>query len=218
MKKAIICFTRIPKPGRTKTRLMPHLSAEECAEVHMAFLKDIAKLYPGCGADVFISYTEYDDPSDLETLKNLFPYALDIFPQTGADLGEKMHTALLKVLDMGYESCVLTGSDLPLMTREHIISGFEALEKADVTLGPTADGGYYLVGIKKPCYPLFSKQEYGCGSVYENALKAISESGQSFAPALPCSDVDTFDELLALKTKLDKSSCTMEYLNGKIFK
>lgn len=212
MKKAIICFTRIPKPGKTKTRLLPVLSGEDCVGLHTAFLRDLSEMLKVYALPCYIYYTNLDEPSELQVLKDIFPFAAGFLPQIGEDLGEKMHNALLRVLSLGYDACLLTGSDLPLMAARHLDSGFKALETADVTLGPTDDGGYYLVGLKKACYELFSNQKYGGGSVYESALKAISHSGQSFAQALPCSDVDTPEDLMELIKLIDPNSFTAAFL------
>ena len=138
MKKAWICMTRIPEPGRTKTRLMPFLSGDECAELHTAFLRDLAQLSGKVEADFFVTYTPGEG---WEQLAEIFPTAKALFPQEGEDLGARMHNAILHVLAVGYDACVLTGSDLPDLTAAHLESGFAALGSADVTLGPTADGG-----------------------------------------------------------------------------
>ena len=136
--------------------------------------------------------------------------AKGFFPQQGADLGEKMLHAMTTVLELDYASCVLTGSDLPLLTAAHLDSAFSALEQAAVTLGPTSDGGYYLVGVKAESPFLFENQTYGCGSVYENTLAAVHAAGKSFCPSLPCDDVDTPEDLQALV--LDPNSHTAAYL------
>lgn len=219
MKKALICFTRIPKPGKTKTRLMPFLSGENCAKLHSAFLHDLSKMLQAYALPCYIYYTGLENPEELQLLKDIFPFAAGFLPQEGSDLGEKMHSALLNVLSLGYDCCVLTGSDLPLMGAAHLDSGFKALENADVTLGPTEDGGYYLVGIKKACHSLFSNQQYGGSSVYDNAIKAIASAGQSFAPALGCSDVDTPDDLIALEALINPDSHTARFLREiKVFR
>lgn len=212
MKKALICFTRIPKPGKTKTRLMPFLNPDNCAKLHTAFLRDISEMLEAYDVPCYIYYTGLEDEAELQLLRDIFPFAADFLPQVGKDLGEKMHGALLHILSLGYDACLLTGSDLPLMGAKHLDSGFEALEKADVTLGPTDDGGYYLVGIKKTCPGLFSNQKYGVGSVYESAIAAIESSGQSFAQALPCSDVDTPEDLMQLEKPIDPNSHTARFL------
>ena len=208
--QAIICFTRVPKAGQTKTRLMPFLSGAQCAELHWAFLRDLSKIYASLDVDLLVAHTP--DP-DWEQLKAVFPTAR-FFPQDGNDLGEKMNHALNLALSMGYEKCILTGSDLPLMTRAHLESGFEALEQADVTLGPTSDGGYYLVGVKKKSPFLFENQTYGYGNVYESTVAAVHATGKSFRPALCCDDVDTPEDLRNLLNSLNRNSHTAAYLRS----
>ena len=191
MKQAIICFTRVPKPGKTKTRLMPYLSGDQCAQLHWAFLRDLSEIYASLNADLLVAHTP--DP-DWDELKAVFPGAL-FFSQEGHDLGAKMNHALNLALSMGYETCILTGSDLPLMTREHLLSGFEALNQADITLGPTSDGGYYLVGVKEVSPFLFENQTYGYGNVFENTVASVQTAGKTCRPALGCDDVDTPEDL-----------------------
>ena len=210
MKNAVICFTRVPKPGQTKTRLMPYLTGEQCADLHWAFLRDLSNIYTSLDTDLLVAHTP--DP-DWEMLKAIFPTA-HFFPQEGADLGAKMNHALNLALSMGYEKCILTGSDLPLMTGNHLKSGFDALDQADVTLGPTSDGGYYLVGVKEESPFLFEKQTYGYGNVFENTLAAVRTVGKSFCPALPCDDVDTPEDLKNLLNTLDPGSHTAAYLQS----
>ena len=200
MKKAIICFTRVPRPGKTKPRLMGILSGEQCAELHWAFLKDLNGLYGNLDADLFVFHTP--DP-DWESLKNVFPMAKGFSPQVGEGLGEKMNNALNSVLALGYDAVVLTGADLPAMGASHLKSGFHGLLHADVTLGPTSDEGYYLVGVKAPAPYLFENQTYGAGSVFDNARSAVAAAGKTFFPALPCDDVDTPEDLRALRLSPD---------------
>ena len=209
MKKAIICFTRVPRPGQTKTRLMGLLSGDQCARLHWAFLRDLAQVYETQDADLFVFHTP--DP-DWEALKPVFPGAKDFYPQTGDGLGEKMNNALNTVLSLGYDAVVLTGADLPAMTAAHLESGFAALACADVALGPTSDGGYYLVGVKAPAPYLFENQTYGSGSVFQRTAAAASADGRSLAPAMACDDVDTPEDLRALR--LDPDSHTYRYLRS----
>lgn len=209
MKKAIICFTRVPRPGVTKTRLLPILSGGQCAKLHTAFLTDLAQVYAQVDADLFVAYTA--DP-EWEMLKGIFPRAKGFFPQEGADLGEKMHHALGYVLSLGYDAAVLTGADLPLMRASHPESGFTALETADIVIGPTSDGGYYLVGMKQPHRAVFENQQYGGATVLENTLAAVRIAGFHVALAKACDDVDTPEDLRALLSQLPPESATFRYL------
>ena len=209
MNRAIICFTRVPRPGLTKTRLMPLLKAEQCAMLHTTFLLDIAEVYRISDADLFVSFAP--DP-DIQPLRDIFPFAAGFFPQQGNDLGERMFNAIAHVLSLGYGSVILTGSDLPLLTPEHISKGFAALKNADIVIGPTSDGGYFLIGMKKPCSAPFNVQGYGGSTVYQSTINAISKAGLTFVPAPLCDDTDTPEDLNALAEAVSPHSHTGKYL------
>ena len=209
MKRAMICFTRVPKPGVTKTRLMPILCGDQCARLHTAFLQDLASVYGKVEADLFVAYTA--DPA-WEMLKDILSAACGFFPQVGKDLGEKMYHAIKQVLDLGYEQVILTGADLPLLTKTHLESGFAVLEEKDVAIGPTSDGGYYLIGMKQPCRDVFRVEGYGGSNVFENTVMAAKDAGLSVGPALACDDVDTPDDLKDLAKTINPESHTGKYL------
>ena len=116
------------------------------------------------------------------------------------------------MLEAGYESVVLTGSDLPRMGKAHLQSGFFALEEKDVVIGPTSDGGYYLIGMKKPNREVFRVEGYGGSSAFENTVTAAERAGLSLGTALPCDDVDTPEDLRSLIRWLDPESHTAHYL------
>jgi len=160
-----------------------------------AFLRDLADVYAAAEAALLVAHTP---GAGWEALREVFPQAAAFFPQAGAGLGERMAHAFQTAFDMGYGPCLLTGSDLPLLKREHLQSGFQALETADVVLGPTPDGGYYMVGMKKPHPAVFAGQSYGHASVYENTLAAAEAAGYRVAGAACCADVDRPEDLRAL--------------------
>ena len=209
MKRALICFTRVPKPGVTKTRLLPILSGDQCAKLHTAFLTDLAQVYSEIEADLFVAYTA--DP-DWEMLKKIFPAAKGFFAQEGTDLGGKMFNALQYVLGRGYDVVVLTGADLPLMTAAHLESGFAVLDAADISIGPTSDGGYYLVGMKQPHRAIFENQRSGGETVLENTKAAGEAAGLTVVLANPCDDVDTPEDLRTLTMELSSETATFQYL------
>ena len=208
MKRAVICFTRVPKPGATKTRLLPVLKPQQCADLHWAFLKDLADTYRKLDAHLFVAYTP---DADWESLKTVFPHA-GFYPQKGNDLGERMYRVIRKVLELGYESAVLTGTDLPMMTAAHLESGFAALEEKDIAIGPTSDGGYYLIGMKKPCREVFRVEGYGGASVFESTVAAAEDAGLSVGLALSCDDVDTPGDLWDLTKTVRPGSHTEQFL------
>lgn len=208
MKRAVICFTRVPKPGATKTRLLPVLKPRQCADLHWAFLKDLADTYREVDAHLFVAYTP---DADWESLKTVFPHA-GFYPQKGNDLGERMYRVIRKILELGYESAVLTGTDLPMMTAAHLESGFAVLEEKDIAIGPTSDGGYYLIGMKKPCREVFRVEGYGGASVFESTVAAAEDAGLSVGLALTCDDVDTPGDLWDLTKTVRPGSHTEQFL------
>lgn len=208
MKNALICFTRVPKPGQTKTRLLPVLKPQQCVELHWAFLNDLADVYQHVSAHLFVCYVP--DP-DWESLKSVFPNA-GFIPQKGSDLGEKMYRAIRDVTGLGYESVVLTGADLPMMTPDHLSSGFDVLATHDVAIGPTSDGGYYLIGMNQPHRDVFHVEGYGGASVFEDTVSAALNAGLSVGTAMTCDDVDTPEDLRNLAKTVHPSSHTGRYL------
>ena len=208
MKNAVILFTRVPHPGQTKTRLLPILQPEQCADLHWAFLKDLADLYRQVDAHLFVASTP--DP-DWELLKSVFPRA-GYLAQKGNDLGEKMYRCLRKVLALDYESVILTGSDLPGMTAAHLESGFAVLEETDIAIGPTSDGGYYLIGMKRPCREVFRIEDYGGATVFEKTVAAAKNAGLTVGLAMTCDDVDTPEDLKNLAETVCPDSHTGKYL------
>ena len=174
MKRAVIVFTRVPIPGQTKTRMMPYFSPEECAKLHENFLKDIAQECEKVNADIFVCYTPKKGKAYLE---KLFRKAKEYIPQTGEGLGERMYQAIEYVLEKGYDSCVLIGTDIPELKCSDLEYAFRLLDVNDVVFGPTVDEGYYLVGMKRPVCEVFEKKTYGTGNVLEQTVQPLQEMG-----------------------------------------
>lgn len=212
MKKAVIIFTRVPVPGQTKTRMMPHLSPEQCARLHTCFLKDIAGQCRGCGADIFVCYTPEAGKGKLE---KIIGKAAGWFLQTDGGLGERMYTALADVLGRGYGSCLLVGTDVPELRRESLEKAFEVLEKNDVVFGRTEDGGYYLVGMKHPLKEAFSLDAYGHGKVLEETLAELEEKGFTVGFTDTLSDMDTPEDLRGYRRRMTLDRRMKESFTGR---
>lgn len=198
MKRAIILFTRVPVPGQTKTRMMPQLTPGQCARLHACFLKDIEQVCLQTGAEIFVYYTPEDVKGVLPSvLAGKHTYAL----QKGADLGERMSCAISEVLGQGFGQCVLIGTDVPELTRRDLQNAFAVLSKKDVVFGPTADGGYYLVGMKHMVKQAFEKQEYGHGKVLYNTLRRLKENGVTAGLTAEHFDMDTAEDLNGFRNR-----------------
>ncbi len=232
-KRALIIFTRMPAPGRTKTRLMPYLTPVQCARLHECFLKDIAKMCPGTGADIFVCCTSleteksgrlsaggkdgsYESTGDTAgVLRKIFGQTAEYYEQTGDGLGERMLLAIREVLERGYERCVLIGTDVPEVKSQDIRQAFDILHRKDVVFGPTADGGYYLVGMKSPRKEVFEKQTYGHGSVLQNTVRALCRAGISVGIGRTHHDIDQEEDLRAFCDRMRGSRALQRTETGK---
>ena len=202
---AVILFTRIPVPGKTKTRLMPLLSAKECCHLHRAFLSDIYNTVGKADLDCSI-YVCYHPDGDVNELIALLPGALSYTPQVGESLGDKMHNAICDVLNNGYKKCLLIGSDVPLLKGSTISEAFNILEDSDIVICPTEDGGYYLIGMKEPCPEVFRLDEFGVSSVLEKTIAAAHGAGKSCTLGTGTFDIDEPEDLKKLVIALESES------------
>lgn len=233
--KALIIFTRVPVPGETKTRLMPYFTPRQCAKLHICFLEDIAAMCRRTEADIYICYTKglsgktcsgkADNQNVSGAVRGVFhnvckerEYQEDIlyqifgesagyFPQEGEDLGQRMYLAIKRVMARGYKSCVLIGTDVPQVQWEDIRQAFEVLKTKDIVLGPTADGGYYLVGMKAAEKEVFENQTYGHGSVLYNTIRTLESKGMSVGLGRRQYDIDTREDVREFRDRMrmDKS-------------
>ena len=205
----IILFTRIPAPGKTKTRLQTLLTGEECCFLHKAFLCDIynvlLKSKSKCDITVF-----YEPDGDVRKLKELLPNAHKYLPQHGKSLGDKMHNAISSILSDGYNKCLLIGSDIPLLKESNISEAISLLDESDIVICPTEDGGYFLIGMKKPCEEAFLLDEYGVSTVFEKTKAAVIHSKKTLAVGAATLDIDEPCDLYSLANKLkseDADTC-----------
>ncbi len=187
MREAIIVFTRVPIPGKTKTRLEKMITKEECANIHINFLKDIKNICDILKRDIFIFYTP-EDKNNI--IKNIFGSKVNYKIQEGNDLGEKMFDAIEYVLNKDYKSSILIGSDIPYICIDDLEKAFSILKEKDIVLGPTVDNGYYLVGMNKPTKEIFQNIEYGHGNVLSNTIETIKNINLTYDLTNENRDID----------------------------
>jgi rSAM/selenodomain-associated transferase 1 len=193
--KAIILMTRLPKPGSTKTRLMPHLEPQQCAELHECFLKDYESCFKQIPQDItiFIAYAPENESEDY--LKPLPKQGIR-FIQKGDSLGERMANCFLEVFSRGFTDAVLVGSDIPHIQPEVFLSAFDSLERQDLVIGPTYDGGYYLVGMKTLYVDVFTPDvKWGNLSVLESTFNKVNQLGLSLELLDKYRDLDTIEDV-----------------------
>lgn len=203
MKGCLIIFAKEPKPGKVKTRLKGYLSEERCAELYKVFLKDTLEL--ARAAKCFHKILAYDAfgfaPRYLKTIAPDFIF----YKQRGDDLGERMHNAFKFAKGMKCEKTLIIGSDSPDLPVTYLKEAFKCLDKNDIVLGPVFDGGYYLIGLKKPCLQIFQGVKWSSRSVFKDTLKIAIVLGIKAAVLKKWHDIDKYSDLVFLKQSLKKN-------------
>ena len=150
---ALCMLAKAPVPGQVKTRLTPPLSPSQASQLHRAFLHDLGRRLATVRRDArqeVALYLSVSGPLDHPAFAPLLAPLMGFVPlaQQGADLGEKMtHLATELFTVYGASQVVLIGSDSPTMPARLLHQALHSLQTHDVVLGPSFDGGYYLVGL-----------------------------------------------------------------------
>lgn len=199
---ALVVMTRVPQPGFTKTRMMPNLSATRCAELHAAMLADLASLCRELAGrvDVLVSYAP---PGNESAMRAAFDAPACFFEQSDGDLGDRMQKAALEAFRRGYQRCILVGADVPELAPADIDEALVLLDRADVVLGPTHDGGFYLIGVKEALRSAFSLPAYGHEQVLRQTIEALERDGRSYELLRSISDLDCWDDVLMLLARAE---------------
>jgi rSAM/selenodomain-associated transferase 1 len=190
MKNALIIFAKAPDKNNVKTRLSEHMSDEERLKLYIALLdKAIDKLSKNKNVETLICYT----PSDKTEYFN--KYGLKTFPQSEGDLGEKMFNAFVLTFQDGFGSAAIVGVDIPDLSEKIIENAFDLLTHKDIVFGPAIDGGYYLVGMKKPIRVVFEGIDWSTDRTLQQSIAATESQGYTLAYTETLSDIDTIDDV-----------------------
>lgn len=204
MRVLIVLMTRVPIPGKTKTRLMSHLTGEECAGLQRAFIEDLIDLLRD---DLKLPACIFFTPEDKDgILRNIVKDRLPLVLQRGETLGDRMSAAIRRGLAQGYEGVVVVGSDLPTLPAELIHEAGKLLADNDVVLGPTLDGGYYLIAAKADHPGIFQEISWGTKTVLAATLERIKALHLTPALLRPWNDIDTVADLRLLTAQLAASA------------
>lgn len=189
----IIVFAREPVPGKVKTRLQPALGRTGALALYRALLARLGRrLTAATLAPWELWVSSNQDHEDFITICN----KKDINLQSGADLGARMDHASATVLARdGVDRVLLIGCDCPLLDGDYLGRALVALSQADVVLGPAEDGGYVLIGMKRPQPALFRDVAWGTGRVLAQTRAHIAAAGLTAELLEPLWDVDRPEDL-----------------------
>lgn len=195
----IAVFARAPELGKVKTRLLPVLGAESVLQLYTAMLNRTLSLVTTSGLAP-ISLWVTSNPSH-EIFRTYCPDT-KIFLQSGGDLGQRMAHCVAELLskpDTDY--MVLIGTDCPALTKDYLRAALTALQKGqDCVLGPARDGGYVLIGLRRPIPALFRDIDWSTSRVLAQTLERIARMELRFTLLEEHWDVDDSADLALLAT------------------
>jgi len=193
-KSRIIVFAREPLLGEVKSRLAAKIGAKEALAIYEAMLARVGRLLISAGVakwDLWVT----SNPSHKSFLS--ICNKRNIFTQKGDDLGARMHNAIQHTLHAGeQEKVILIGTDCPALTEAYLQQALTVLDSGvDVVLGPAEDGGYVLVGMRRPLSVVFEDIPWGSERVLERTLETLSNNNLSYSLLDVLWDVDRPEDL-----------------------
>jgi len=238
---ALAVMTKAPQAGRVKTRLVPPLTPEEAAELNKCFLRDTAAAISRACSRRFASHPPsrsfgatgseaataargiavYTPVGAESAYTEILPAGFSLLPQRGDKFGERLYFAVEDLFRCGFETVCLIDSDSPTVPAENLAEAVELLSTHEdrVVLGPSDDGGYYLIGARKPHRRLFEQIDWSTERVLNQTIQRAMEL-ELEVKLLPSGyDVDDgaslrrlCNELLADTTSADIAPYTRELL------
>jgi rSAM/selenodomain-associated transferase 1 len=223
-KKILVVMAKEPRAGKAKTRLCPPLSKKQAAELYECFLIDKMAALDTIGKrQKDIEFVLAFDPSTaLEFFKGFAPSWLRLVPQTGKDLGQRLINLFRRYFEQGFDQVVIADSDSPTLPAEFLQESFQILDQVDLVIGPTQDGGYYLIGLKTehPC--IFENISWSTDRVLEQTIRLGEEERLAIGFLPRWYDVDTSADLKRLRCALSEEGrekqeipmATKDFLEG----
>jgi rSAM/selenodomain-associated transferase 1 len=191
-KSLLIIFYRNPVIGKVKTRLAATVGNRKALDIFQKLALHTRHVTENLPQDKIIFY------SDAIDLMDMWPNAAYLKAlQQGEDLGEKMQRAFVAGFETGYSHICIIGTDCYELSTEVVVQAFAALESAEAVIGPARDGGYYLLGLKKPHKPIFENKEWSTATVFEQTIKDFEALGLSYVKLPVLGDIDEEDDLPA---------------------
>lgn len=186
----LIIFVKNPELGKAKTRLAATIGDEAALEVYKRLLQKTMEITRGLTQDKTVFYNQFIDNQDLWHSEH---YSKKL--QIQGDLGEKMHHAFEWAFDEGYKDVCIIGSDCFDLSEQIIDRAFQTLRQNDAVIGPSEDGGYYLLGLSKFLPEVFTNKKWSTESVCDDTVQDFKKAGCRFEIIDTLNDIDTEKDL-----------------------
>jgi uncharacterized protein len=202
---AIAVMAKASIPGRAKTRLVPPLTPEEAANLNTTFLRDIADSLTGASAFADIApVIAYAPAGSAGFFREILPTRIGLLETSAPSFGACLFHAAASLLEAGHESVCLINSDSPTLPTAYLVAAATMLAAPEdrIVLGPSTDGGYYLIGLKRPHRRLFEDIDWSTERVTAQTLARAQEIGLSVHQLPTWYDVDDLAALRVLTGEL----------------
>jgi hypothetical protein len=184
-KKAIILFTKNPELGKVKTRLAKTIGDEKALAIYKKLLNHTQDVVEKLEVDKFVFYSDFIIDEDQWNTANYRKML-----QHHGDLGERMATAFKELFALNYQSVCIIGSDCYELNSAIIEEAFLKLENDNAVIGPTFDGGYYLLGMNKLHLELFQNKNWSTETVYADTVNDFKKLSLTYSNLIKLSDID----------------------------
>jgi rSAM/selenodomain-associated transferase 1 len=212
----ILLFVKYPEKGNVKLRLSKNMDEDIVVELYRCFVQDTLTTVQTSKYPFFIFFHPPDSQRKFE--KWLGPTFL-FLPQKGKNLGERMKNSFTDVFTKGYRKAILMGSDSPDLPQKYLTQAVDILKTKDVVLGPTVDGGYYLIGFNSTTFlsNVFEEIPWSTPHVFQETITKIQQATHSVGLLPVWSDIDTISDLKNLIKRTQNTSFitsnTMTYIH-----
>ncbi len=205
MKEALVLLAKAPLAGQVKTRLIGALSAEDAADLYAAFLSDTFAVMEEAAYEretvrLVLCYTPAGEEEAFEKVEREGSLML---AQRGDTLGERLENCFADLFDHGFDSVVIIGGDSPTLPVENLLTAFDSLTDANqIVLGPAADNGYYLIGMRQLHPRVLEDIPWSTNEVLAVTRRRIQAANLKLIELPVCYDIDTPEELQHLRQEL----------------
>lgn len=214
-KNCVLFFVKYPEAGLVKTRLSAELNETTAVELYRCFVLDLLSMLGKLAAPFLICFSP---ENSLEKFIGWLGDKYTYMPQQGEDLGQRMQNALAQAFAQGFERAIIIGSDSPDLPGKVIHEAFSSLETHDAVIGPSVDGGYYLIGFRNNAFlpEAFDGIEWSTDTVFAETLRILEQAELSVYKLPEWRDIDTLADLKSMflrnKNEDFRSSRTMWYI------
>lgn len=206
----ILLFVKAPQPGQVKSRLAKSIGQTHATQLYENFGLDLLACLGHLSSEVIIFFTPEAAATQVKTWLGKHHYQ----PQSGQDLGERLHNAFESTFKLGFERVLVIGSDSPDLPVTILQTALEALQNHEVVIGPSEDGGYYALGFSRPGFlpAVFEDISWSTQTVFAQTLSCLQHHQRKLLQLPVWYDVDTLEDLQKFHRQQQTDSWTSRYL------